>query len=263
MKSDFIQALFDDMPATVGAYLETPIGDVVDIPVPTTKDTAVIACGQLAANLNNAFLKPFVGLTPIELFMRIGQKNPVFISSLLAGLETISGSGGKMQIDIPKNGGTYQQLKTIVVSGIGIQTLTANLNESDLTLSDNNDVWNYTFDTFLEPGEYSLICKATFDDGAQGSAISIFTVKAAEHTFAPTFPTSGQSYPAGSVPFSATGTEISSVSVEVGGQTAQLSKSGDNWTASISLTPGEYSANFLATFTDEDTMPAYISFTVV
>lgn len=263
MKTDFIQEMFNDMPATIGAFLETPIGDVTDIPIPTTRDAAVLACGQLAANLNNAFLKPFVGLTPIELFMRIGSKNPVFISSLLSGLEVISGSGGKCQIDFPKHGESLPFVNCIVVSGIGLQSVSATLNESEFSLSDEGEVWNFMFSEPLDAGSYSLMISATFDDGATGSDISVFTVTAEQNAFAINEPKNGQNYPVGNIPLGGSGSNISGVSVAVDGQTIQLSNNGDQWTASVSLSAGEYTANFTTSFQDGSSRPeAPINFSV-
>lgn len=109
MITDFLSALKDDMPPGVYSFVDSPIGEVGEISPPETKDAAVIACGKLAATLNNAFLRPFIGLTPVELFLRVGQNNPVFISSLLSSMEWIGNAETENTFapDTPENGVIY------------------------------------------------------------------------------------------------------------------------------------------------------------
>lgn len=259
MKTDLINALAQT-PETIFPAI---VGQIESFAKPDNKDAAAIACGVLAYNINEHFLKPMSGLDISELILRSGQKNSTLISILLAGLEAISGSGGKMTIERPKNGEICPFINSFVVSGVGLKTVTADLNETPITFADQGDIWNYMLDAPLEPGEYSLKVAATFDDGAQGSAISIFTVDEVQNTFVPNSPKQNQTFPAGEIPIGASGTNLESVAFTTNGQTIELSRSRDIWTASITLTPGTYDADFLATFIGGDVMPAFITFEVM
>lgn len=240
MKTDFIQALYNDMPATVGSFLETEIGDVTEIDMPMTKDAAVIACGQLAANLNNAFLKPFVGLTPVELFMRIGSKNPVFIASLLAGLEVISGQGGKLTVISPDEGAVVPTWfeAGFVCKGSGIQSAVVSVDGTDLTLGAAGDTWNATLITPLSIGAHTATFTATYGDGSTADMTVNFEATA-NMELVSTFPQNETSY----LPEEVTRLEVilneeaaaanSSLSANVFGQTFELLKSGATYAADI------------------------------
>lgn len=195
MKTDLIQEMDDDMPETIRAFLNTPIGEVVNIPIPTTKDTAVIACGQLAANLNSAFLKPFVGLTPIELFMRIGSKNPVFISSLLSGLEVIAGAGGKLTVISPADGAVVPTWfdAGFVCKGSGIKSAVVSVDGTELTLSADGDTWNATLATPLSIGAHTATFTATYGDGSTADKTVNFEATA-NMELVSTFPENESSY---------------------------------------------------------------------
>ena len=195
MKFDFIQEMLADIPATIADFLETPIGEVVDIPVPTTRDTAVIACGQLAANLNNAFLKPFVGLTPIELFMRIGSKNPVFISSLLAGMETIAGGGG-LTIVAPADGSVNPNYFTFACTCSGTPTTVEAIIDDDVTVSltsKTGNAWYGQPTTPIATGKHAAIFMATYEGGDSISASTNFETTANMELVA-TFPKNDTTY---------------------------------------------------------------------
>lgn len=240
MKLDFIQALLDDMPATIGAFLDTKIGDVTEIDMPMTKDAAVIACGQLAANLNNAFLKPFVGLTPIELFMRIGSKNPVFISSLLASLEVISGQGGKLTIISPADGAIVPTWfdAGFVCKGTGIASAVVSVDGSELTLSADGDTWKATLSTPLSIGAHTATFTATYGDGSTADNTVSFEATA-NMELVSTFPENETSY----TPEQVTRLEVvlnedaaaanPSVTADVFGQAFTLLKSGATYAAEI------------------------------
>lgn len=240
MKTEFLQALLDDMPTTVGAFLGTEIGDVTDIDMPMTKDAAVIACGQLAANINNAFLKPFVGLTPVELFMRIGSKNPVFISSLLSGLEVISGQGGKLTVISPEEGAVVPTWfeAGFVCKGTGIQSAVVSVDGTDITLTASGDTWNATLTTPLSIGAHTATFTATYGDGSTADKTVNFEATA-NMELVSTFPENETSY----LPEEVTRLEVvlneeaaaanSSLTVDVFGQAFELLKSGATYAAEI------------------------------
>lgn len=241
MKTEFIQEMLDDMPDTVRDFLDIPIGDVSDISMPTTKDAAVIACGQLAANLNNAFLKPFVGLAPIELFMRIGSKNPVFISSLLAGLEIISGQGGgKLTIISPANGAVVPTWfdAGFVCKGTGIDSAVVSVDGTDLTLSADGDTWKATLSTPLSAGKHTATFTATYGDGSTADKTVNFEATA-NMELVSTFPENETSY----TPEEVTRLEVvlneeaaaanTTMTAEVFGQAFTLLKSGATYAVEI------------------------------
>lgn len=240
MKTDFIQALYNDMPATVGAFLETAIGEVAEISIPTTKDDAVIACGQLAANLNNAFLKPFVGLTPIELFMRIGSKNPVFISSLLSGLEVISGQGGKLTVISPADGAVVPTWfdAGFACKGKGIESAVVSVDSTEITLAAEDDTWKATLTTPLSIGAHTATFTATYGDGSTADKTVSFEATA-NMELVSTFPENETSY----LPEEVTRLEVvlneeaaaanPSVTADVFGQAFTLLKSGATYAVEI------------------------------
>jgi hypothetical protein len=104
VKNAFVEAL-NDTPDGIKSFLEVPLPSLAGIGVPSTVDEAIIAEGTLAANLNT-ILTAFVGLTPVELLLRIGQHNVVIQSMLLAAIQYI-GNVGEMTIEAPKSSGKY------------------------------------------------------------------------------------------------------------------------------------------------------------
>lgn len=88
LKEQFLQAL-DEVPGGIANFTETAIPTLATISDPSDVDSAIIAQGKLAYNLN-LILKEFEGMTPIELFLRIGQRNTVVKALLLAALQYVS-----------------------------------------------------------------------------------------------------------------------------------------------------------------------------
>lgn len=266
MKQDFVNEMFNDIPEAVRNFFEVTIGTITEITMPTTKEEAEIACGQLAANINNALLMPFVGFAPIEGMMRVGSKNAAIVSLLLSGLELISGAGGKFKIERPVEGKTYYNLSSFLITGIGLQSISGTLNDTDaISFSDNGSFWSCDFSEPLKSGEYALSVTVTFDDDSEQSAFVNFTTENSVESFAPTLPENGQSYPSTDlILFSGHGDQIVSVSVTItNGPSFELELTGEIWSASASLAPGEYSATFTATFESGMVMPAFVQFTAV
>lgn len=88
VKEAFLQAL-DEVPEGISEFTDRPIPAFSVVGWPEDVDAAIIAQGQLAANLN-ILLKTFEGLTPVELLLRLGQRNEVMKAMLLAGLQYVS-----------------------------------------------------------------------------------------------------------------------------------------------------------------------------
>lgn len=240
MIKTFLDELHADMPEGLAAYLETPFGEVADIAMPNSKDAAVIACGQLAANLNNAFLKPFAGMTPVEMILRAGQKNPVFISSLLGSLEFITGGGGGLQIIAPAEGSVNPNYFELACACPGKPvTVSVTVGEMviDLTRKTGN-TWKGFPATPIPSGKHLAEFLAEFDDGSTLVKTSNFETTANMELVA-TFPENDTSYRAKEITqVSATlsddaAASTDSLTASVFGQVYTLAKSGATYAAEV------------------------------
>lgn len=119
MAEDIIKAIHE-VPPAIAAMLEMCFGTVAEVTSPGTVEESLIIQGKVAANFNNAILKPLSGLPLVELALRIGQNNPSTQGMLLSMLK-ITGSLGKDAVTCNlKEGGTYPVGKlpiTVSVSG--------------------------------------------------------------------------------------------------------------------------------------------------
>lgn len=88
VKQNFITAL-RQTPAGIAGFLTAAIPTPPPCSVPTDVDAAIIANGVCAAYVLDLF-RPFAGVTPVELLLRIGQHNSVLESALLAGMEYLA-----------------------------------------------------------------------------------------------------------------------------------------------------------------------------
>lgn len=84
-KELLLEALNTDLPAGVLNFLLTECPAVDAISTPSDVESAIIAQGTFCANMNK-YLAAFAGLTPIELFLRIGQKSSTLQEIALAGI---------------------------------------------------------------------------------------------------------------------------------------------------------------------------------
>ena len=171
MVKEFIDEIHASLPESVSGFLETQIGEIEELTMPETREQAVIVCGQFAAIMNNALLRPFAGLTPIEVLMRIGQKNAVHIAAMLSGLEAISGSGGKLTILSPKAGGIYPNWmeEGFVCTGQGIDSVSVSVGGASLSMSETEGVWRGSLSKPLDSGKHSAVFTATFNDESTSS----------------------------------------------------------------------------------------------
>jgi hypothetical protein len=106
LKTDFLSELNADLPDGVGGLLDKAIPAAPSVATPTDVDSAIIAQGVLAKYLLDLF-DTFRGLTPIELLLRIGQKNATLQAALLAGLEYVEKTSFEYEILSPSTSGTY------------------------------------------------------------------------------------------------------------------------------------------------------------
>lgn len=87
VKREFLEALNTDLPNGIGALLLNEIPSCPD--APATVEDAIIAEGQLSLYLI-AILNAFVGLTPVDLLLHVGQKNATLQGILLSSLELVN-----------------------------------------------------------------------------------------------------------------------------------------------------------------------------
>jgi hypothetical protein len=181
MKADFIDAL-RKTPDGVKNFLDVAIPSLVATTDPTSKDNQNI----LAHNLN-AILMLFVGFTPVETVMRVGQhSNPLEVITL-AVLEYIQTSNAQQDftIDVPAADDVYQpgDIRVIVSSkGSNIQSVTGTLTDSnqegtEVTFQPSTDGSVYWgLGHCITIGGYILNVSVTFDDKGK-------TVKTASRSF--------------------------------------------------------------------------------
>ena len=86
MKQLFFDLLDYEIPDSVALFAEVTIPDIPTISSPSDIESAIIAQGKLAANLNT-ILQAFVGLAPVELLLRNGGRNPLLKALVAASYE--------------------------------------------------------------------------------------------------------------------------------------------------------------------------------
>lgn len=85
--NDVRAAIFETLPRGLQGLLSSPIYvNFADCPAPTDKDSAIIAQGILAANLNALFKSIFDQVSLAELMMYSGSSNPCHLGILLSSL---------------------------------------------------------------------------------------------------------------------------------------------------------------------------------
>jgi hypothetical protein len=95
------------VPTAVLDFVDTPIPDFIETSEPTTVDEAIVTQGILAHNLND-LLMAYSGLPVVDLILRVGQRNTVLQSLLLACLEYRSPDiAGEFEIVQPENDSWY------------------------------------------------------------------------------------------------------------------------------------------------------------
>lgn len=169
IKDQFIQAL-DEVPEGISEFTSRAIPTFPVVGWPEDVDAAIIAQGQLAANIN-ILLKTFEGLTPVELLLRLGQRNDVMKAMLLAGLQYISEQTlHEFTILEPGEGQSYPSgmisFKAQVTSGLDDMYLfQVEVDEETFSLGSNEEdetIWEGEKE--LSVGEYEAIFTASFGD---------------------------------------------------------------------------------------------------
>jgi len=86
MKQLFFDLLDYELPDSVALFAGVEIPDIETIAAPSDVESAIVAQGKLAANLNT-ILQAFVGLAPVELMLRNGGRNPLLKALVAASYE--------------------------------------------------------------------------------------------------------------------------------------------------------------------------------
>jgi hypothetical protein len=105
-KDDFLEALDDDFPTALKDLLDRTIPSIPAISFPSEIEPAIIAQGQLAANIN-LILQQFEGLPVIQMMMHIGQKNKTVQNLLLTSLEFLDRGEYEIEIISPVDGQVF------------------------------------------------------------------------------------------------------------------------------------------------------------
>lgn len=180
VKSDLIEKL-RETPGGVLNFLLTPLIEAPGQEYPTTKDDAIIVQGVLAAFLLNA-LKPFAGLTPIEMIMRVGQHSNPLETITLSILEYIDASNAEkaFTIEEPTEGqslaagdiriivkakGKISSIQALTNVGAGYDPQTPETQITDLTSTDGEAFYGYI--RIDHNGSYTTVVTATYDDKDQ------------------------------------------------------------------------------------------------
>lgn len=183
LKQDFIEAI-RLTPDGINNFLEATIPEPPEVSTPADVDAANVACGVLAKYLLD-FFRPFAGLTPVELLLRIGQHNTVLESAMLAGLEYIEGANsGENTITIlePAAAGVYSpgemRFTAIAVNAFCLGMTLAIGDNDPVKMISNNDQWQQ-YATVIT-GDYTATVAAQFEDGSTATATVNFSVADAD-----------------------------------------------------------------------------------
>lgn len=175
----------NELPEGLQDFLDTTIqDDWVATSLPDTVEDAIIVSGVLCHNLN-MFLWKFQGFTPLKLFLRIGQHNPVVQSILLSGLEYLTKAQHDFVISSPDNQQQYQVGVPILfeiqaTSPDVVLMATVQIGSSSpvqlLKTPGTSDKWSLAF-PMSTGGQYTLTWSVTWKDiNYAASHTSTFTV---------------------------------------------------------------------------------------
>lgn len=178
LKSDFITAL-RNTPEGIDEFTTRAIPNLPVVEWPEDVDAAIIAQGQLAANIN-LLLNTFEGLTIVELLLRIGQHSNVTEAILLGILEYINASGGENTIEVqhPEAEAIYLpgDLQIIVKALTGTpKDIAAIVAATAIPLDRQEEFWVGTI-SMPSSGEYTLQVEAEYVEGDPVTASVNFSI---------------------------------------------------------------------------------------
>lgn len=163
-KEDFLTALNESLPEGILELLEKEIPEAPSVTV-SDVDSAIIANGHLAKYLLDLF-NTFKGLTPVELLLRIGQKNATLQAAFLAGIEYTKGEGEydfSISLDptiVYTDSPIPFQLE--VINGEDKAVSASSLQNIELTKVENQPIWEGEY-VWTEAGQPTLTFTITFD----------------------------------------------------------------------------------------------------
>lgn len=106
-KEDFLAAINEALPEGISGLLDKEIPEAPSVTV-TDVDSAIIATGHLSKYFLDLF-NTFKGLTPVELLLRIGQKNATLQAGVLIATEYIKKESFDFTIVFPTTA-TYTRI---------------------------------------------------------------------------------------------------------------------------------------------------------
>jgi uncharacterized membrane protein YgcG len=168
LKQTFITAV-RTTPAGIAGFLTTPIPEPPTISQPADVDAAIIVNGVCAWFILELF-RPFAGLTPVELLLRIGQHNSVLESAMLAGLEYLEDTQAAQEFEIvePTEGTAYSagdfRVTARPKSNTIIKGLSGAVGAKTFVLKESEGVWQ-AWVIIADAGDYTMTLTATFETG--------------------------------------------------------------------------------------------------
>ena len=192
MKQQLLEAL-QRLPEGVTEFLDTAIPELQTFEKPTNEESATIAQGILAYNLNK-ILVAFVGFTPLPFLLRAGQHNPVYQGILLASLQAFA-KPSAVHIDAPLADGQYYgvfldwQVSVTVQEEDELVSLIGNLDGEEFELTSGTGDF-FTAEWPCPTGDHLFEAVATFADEQTERASVAFRV--ASWSEMPTVPANGE-----------------------------------------------------------------------
>lgn len=164
IKQTFIEAI-RATPDGISTFLETPIPEAPEISTPEDTDTAIIANGVCAKYVLDLF-RPFAGLTPIEMILRVGQHSNVAEVLALAGLEYIGESNAQSDLKIlaPTSGAKLLPGNTRLQAQASNGTMTqcaVEIGTDTISLDDSDGLFEGYIT--LEEGSYTATFSGLFE----------------------------------------------------------------------------------------------------
>lgn len=139
LKDEFLKALDEALPVGILGCIDARIPPAPSVTV-TDVNSAIFAMGVLSQYLCD-LCREFLGLTPVELLLRIGQRNATLQAMLLLSLEFIGSQSFKILAPLPGQE-YYEMLQSFRVQAIdtNITSITVQLNnEPAITLQQGED----------------------------------------------------------------------------------------------------------------------------
>ena len=192
MKKQLIEAL-QILPEGVAEFLDKKIPELQTFEEPTSEESAVLAQGILAYNLNKILIE-FSGFTPLPFLLRAGQHNPVYQGILLASLQAFA-KPSAVQIEAPVANGQYYgvfldwQVSVQVQEENELVSLMGKLDGEEFELTSGTGEF-FTAEWPCPTGDHLFEAVATFADEQTERANVAFRV--ASWSEMPTVPANGE-----------------------------------------------------------------------